>query len=175
MAIFLSHSRRNSSAALKLYERLVARGVQVWLDMREVDSGADWNRQVADAIAAAEGFVVLLGPEPDSAQRYEWAQITEREIYLDPGKPLVPVVFGSPEIPGFLRTRQVIHALATMPDFDALADQVAQVLGQPEAGIDQGQLQLGIAARELAIENLKRYSLDLEEAEIKRAGLRGLK
>lgn len=175
MAIFLSHSRRNSSAALKLHERLAARGVPVWLDLREVDSGENWNQQVAEAIAGADGFIVLVGPEPDAAQRYEWAQLTEREIYLDPAKPLVPVAFGAPEIPGFLRTRQVIHAPPTMADFDALADQVAQVLGQPETSIDQEQLQLGIAARERAIENLKRYSLDLEEAEIKRAGLRGLK
>lgn len=175
MAIYLSHSRRNGSAALKLHERLAARGVAVWLDLREVDAGEDWNRQVAQAIAGADGFIVLVGPEPDPAQRFEWNQLTEREIYLDASKPLVPVVFGSPEIPGFLRTRQFISVPPTGTDFDALADQVAQMLGTPEASIDQEQLLRGRAAREQAIENLKRYSLDLEEADIKRAGLRGLK
>lgn len=175
MSVFLSHSRQYGSAALKLQEQLGSRGVKVWLDLRELDPGEDWNRQVADAIAAADGFIVIVGAEPDPSQRFEWAQLTDREIYLDASKPLVPVVFGSAEIPGFLRTRKIISAPRSGIDFDALAAQIAEALGKPEGTIDPEQLERGRAAREAAMRNLERYSFDLSEAELKRAGLHGLK
>jgi hypothetical protein len=34
MNVFISHSRQNGGAALKLYERLSQRGLQAWLDTR---------------------------------------------------------------------------------------------------------------------------------------------
>jgi len=56
MTVFISHSRQNGSAALKLYERLSQRGVQAWLDLRELDSGEDWNQRVAAADLSPRGF-----------------------------------------------------------------------------------------------------------------------
>ena len=80
MKVFISHSHQNGSAALALYERLTHRGVQAWLDTRDLATGVDWKQQVAAAIEAAGAFVVLVGPgaEPDSPQRFDWEQITDR-------------------------------------------------------------------------------------------------
>jgi hypothetical protein len=88
---------------------------------------------------------------------------------------MVPVVIGSTEIPGFLRTR---HALTVNPssiDFDSLAERIAEALGKPEATIDLVQLERGRDAREQAVKSLRQYSLELESEDVKRAGLRGLK
>jgi hypothetical protein len=177
MNVFISHSRQNGGAALKLYERLSQRGVQAWLDTRELDAGEDWNQRVAAAIVAAEAFVVLVGPgaEPDRSQRFEWQQITEHEFYLDAKKPMVPVVLGSAEIPGFLRTRKALTVNPSSIDFDSLAERIAEALGKPDATIDLVQLERGRDARAKAVKSLMEYSLELESEDVKRAGLRGLK
>jgi TIR domain len=177
MNVFISHSRQNGSAALKLYERLSQRGVQAWLDTRELDAGEDWNQRVAAAIEAAGAFVVLVGPgaEPDRSQRFEWQQITDHEFYLDAKKPMIPVVIGSTEIPGFLRTRNALTVDPSSIDFDSLAERIAEALGKPDATIDPVKLKLGRDAREQAVKSLEEYSLELEREDVKRAGLRGLK
>jgi hypothetical protein len=177
MKVFISHSRQNGSAALKLCDRLGARGIQAWLDLRELDSGADWNPRVAEAIRDAEGFAFLVGPgtTPDQFQRFEWQHITEGEYYLDPDKPLVPVVIGDTELPGFLRTRKALRVDPSSIDFDTLADQVAKALSTPSETIDHESLERGLAARKQALESLKSYSRDLDEGDVKQAALRGLK
>jgi len=143
MNVFMSHSRQNAGAALKLCDRLShgQAGVSVWLDTRELDAGADWNARVADAIRSADGFVILVGPAqaPDPSQRFEWQQMTELELYLDPLKPIVPIVIGAAEIPGFLRTRRAITVEASAIDFDALAGKIAQALGKPGETVDHEQ------------------------------------
>ena len=177
MNVFISHSRQNGSAALKLYERLSQRGVQAWLDTCELDAGEDWNQRVAAAIEAAGAFVVLVGPgaEPDRSQRFEWQQITDHEFYLDAKKPMIPVVIGLTEIPGFLRTRNALTVNPSSIDFDSLAERITEALGKPDATIDPVQLERGRDAREQAVKSLKEYSLELEREDVKRAGLRGLK
>ena len=177
MVVYISHSRQNGSAALRLNERLRQRGVQPWLDTCELDTGEDWNQQVAAAIEAAGAFVVLVGPgaEPDRSQRFEWQQITDHEFYLDANKPIIPVVIGTTEMPGFLRTRHAITVDPSAMDLDSLADQIAKVLGSPGATVDPEKLKRGWDAREQAVKSLKEYSLELDLDDVKRAGLRGLK
>jgi hypothetical protein len=177
MKVFVSHSRQNASAALKLCERLQTLDVDPWLDLRELDPGADWREQIAAAIRSVQGFIFLIGPaeQPDQGQRYEWQQVTEEEYYLDASRPLIPVLIGSAEIPGFLRTRQTIEVDAAAIDFDGLARTIADALKQPEQTVDHEKLERGRAARQQALDTLREYSIDLEKADVKRAGLRGLK
>jgi hypothetical protein len=177
MSAYVSHSRENSSTALRLCQHLSERGVDVWLDTLAIEAGQDWHETVAKAVEAAEAFVILVGPSPtpDASQRFEWQQLTEHEYYLDPTRAIVPIVLGSPEIPGFLRTRLAIAVPPSGIDFDALAARVAEALKKPDATIDQEQLGRGRDARKKALENLKEYSRNLEAEDLKRAGLRGLK
>jgi len=108
MAVFISHSRQNSGAALKLSDELARRGVETWLDLRELESGLDWNRKVAEAVRNAAGFVFIIGPDgpADRWQRYEWQQVVEEEYYLDSSKALVPVLIGQAEMPSISRRWQ---------------------------------------------------------------------
>jgi hypothetical protein len=177
MKVFISHSRQNDGAALRLQERLKQRGIDVWLDIRELEFGEDWNERVADAIRTAQAFVLLVGPDPkpDRRQGFEWQQITEHEHYLDPAKPMIPIVIGSVEIPGFLRTRQVLAVEPSSIDFDHLAGTIADMLGTPDATVNHEQLARGRAAREQAMKSLREYTLDLEKDDLPQAGLRGLK
>jgi hypothetical protein len=177
MHVFISYHRRNGGAALKLCERLETRGTKTWLDLHEVEAGLDWNDRVADAIRHASGFVFLIGPgsQADPSQRFEWQVITEGEYYLDDDKPLVPVVLGSAELPGFLKTRHAIRIAESPIDFDALADRIAHAVKQPHETIDHENLARGREARRQALKNLEDYARNLQEADTKRAPLRSLK
>jgi hypothetical protein len=177
MLVFISHSRRNGGAALKLSEKLEAGGTKTWLDLREIEADSDWNQRVVDAIHGAGGFVFLIGPGPqsDQSQRYEWQVITEEEYYLDPEKPLIPILLGESELPGFLKTRQAIRISETSIDFDALADRVAHAVKQPHETIDHENLVRGQEARQRAMKDLEDYSRVLQEEDVKRAPLRSMK
>jgi hypothetical protein len=176
MHIFISHSRQNAGAALKLCDHLTALGARTWLDLRELESGSDWNPRVAEAIRTADGFVFLVGPPgpPDQWQRFEWQQVTEQEFYLDPDKPLVPIVIEGAELPGFLRTRHALYVNAEGTDFDLLARDVRAALDNPGKTVDAEKLERGREARRQSLETLREYSRDLQRADVKRAGSKGL-
>ncbi len=160
--VFISHSRQNSGAALKLCDELRRRGVKTWLDVRELDSGANWNDKVAEAIRTANAFVFLIGPPGsiDQWQKFEWQHVAEQELYLDPSKPLIPVLIGDTEIPGFLKTRVAIHADESRIHFRAIVDRVLGALKEPKKTIDENSVKRGRAARLEALERLREYSRD---------------
>jgi hypothetical protein len=177
MVVYISHSRQNGSAALRLSEALEGRLVKTWLDLRQPFTGADWNAQIVEAIHKADAFVFLIGPPGpnDSLQQLEWQQVVEEEYYLDSDKALIPVVIGPAEIPGFLSSRKQIAVDASSIDFEAIATTIAAWIAQPGDTIDPDRLERGRQARDLALKNLREYSLELEQEDAKRAGLRGLK
>ena len=174
MAVFISHSRQNSGAALKLSDELARRGVETWLDLRELESGLDWNRKVAEAVRNAAGFVFIIGPDgpADRWQRYEWQQVVEEEYYLDSSKALVPVLIGQAEMPGFLSFRRTLEVDEHAIDFPAVADAVIDALRNPAGSIDPEKMRRGVELRKKAIENLHKYSLGVAQNDIKLAGLR---
>lgn len=140
-------------------------------------ANAEWNQQVVSAIQNAIGFVFLIGPPGpgDRWQTFEWQQVVDQELYLDPSKPLIPVLIGEPELPGFLRTRQALP-LSTSPDGCAeVANQIVNALRDPAISVDQEKLELGRQARTRALENLREYSQLLGEEDLKRAGLRAVR
>src|SRR5580704_14341009 len=107
MYVFISHSRVNSSAAFRLCDELRNRNADTWLDSRDLEAGVEWEQAVSSAIQGAAGFVFLIGPPGgagDRWQTFEWQQVVEHEYYLDPSKPLIPVLIGAPDLPGFLKT-----------------------------------------------------------------------
>lgn len=176
MAVYISHSRENASVALKLCDALSNRGIQTWLDVRDLDVGSAWDDRIAQAIQASDAWLFLIGPGAnDRWQRFEWQQVVEQDSYLEPSRALIPVVIGDADVPGFLNARQFIQVDPAGIDFEALAAKVATALGKPEDTIDADKLERGRAARDQALKNLREYGRSLEERDVKQAGLRGLK
>jgi TIR domain len=174
MSVFISHSRVNSSMALRLSDELHKRNVETWLDLRDLTTGKDWESEVSSAIRSAAGFVFVIGPAgpSDRWQTFEWQQIVENEYYLDPSKPLIPVLIGEPEMPGFLKTRHRLVLDETPSSFGDVADQIVNALQNPSTSVDEEKLELGRQARKRALESLREYTQILSEEDIKRAGLR---
>ena len=178
MKVYISHSRQNGGAAFRLSEALKSHGVEPWLDSEQIESGADWHQQVADAIKSADGLVFLIGPSgpDDRGQQFEWQQVVEEEYDLDPAKALIPVEIGGvAPLPGFLRTRKAIFVPPTNIDFQALAATIASAMKDPAETIDPEMLERGQKAREESLANLRAYTEDLLKQDTKRAGWRGLK
>lgn len=177
MNVFVSHSRQNASLALALRERLRALKFNVWVDVADLSPGSNWKHEIEQALERANGIIILLGPEqsPDDGQRIELQQIAEHEYFLDPNKPIIPVVLGSAELPGFLRSRHSLTVDPSAPDLHGLTSAIQRALEKPSETVDHEQLERGLAARQKALENLKEYSRELERADVKNAAVRGLK
>ncbi len=176
MHVFISHSRINSNAAFRLCDELRKRNVETWLDVRDLAPGAEWDQSVVAAIQSAAGFVFLIGPPGpgDRWQTFEWQQIVDHEYYLDPSKPLIPVLIGDPEIPGFLKTRQSLVLGDTPASCVDVADQIVSALRNPAVSVDKKKLELGREARRRALDSFREYAQVLGEEDVKRAGIRAV-
>jgi hypothetical protein len=146
MHVFISHSRLNSSIAFLLCEELHKRNVDTWLDLRDLQPGAEWEPSVKTAIESASGIVFLIGPPgpTDRWQTFEWQQVVGHEYYLDPSKPLIPVLIGggSPDMPGFLKTRQSLTLGDTLAAVQDAADQIVKALHDPSTSVDHKEIEL---------------------------------
>ena len=176
MHVFISHSRVNSSAAFRLCEELRKRDVETWLDVRDLDPGAEWEQAVDAAIRNAAGFVFVIGPPGpgDRWQTFEWQEIVKYEYYLDPSKPLMPVLIGNPDLPGFLNNRQTLILADTPESFEQVANLIVRALANPADSVDQEKLELGRKARKQALESFREYSQALAEEDIKRVAIRAV-
>lgn len=176
MHVFISHSRVNSAAAFRLCDELRKRNVDTWLDVRDLEPGAAWDQSVISAIQAAAGFVFLIGPPGpgDRWQTFEWQQIVDHEYYLDSSKPLIPVLIGNPEMPGFLKTRQALVLGDTPGSSEEVADNIVGALKNPASSVDETKLERGREARRQALKSFREYSKALEAEDIKRAGIRAV-
>ena len=159
-----------------LSNELRSRGVETWLDIRDLKPGSDWDQSVMSAIKSASGFVFLIGPpgSSDRWQTFEWQQIVANEYYLDPLKPLVPVLIGPPDLPGFLKTRQALFLDDDPGAIKEVADKIVEAVANPSTSVNSEKLERGRQARRKALDNLKQYSQALEEEDLKRAGIRAV-
>jgi hypothetical protein len=176
MLVFISHSRVNSSTAMKLGTELTNRGFDTWLDLRDLEPGADWNDAVSTAIQKAAAFVFLIGPPgpEDRWQRFEWQQVVDNEYYLDPAKPLIPVLIGNPDLPGFLKARRTLSLGEDQTLLGQAADSIVSILNDPAMSIDEAKLELGRRAKRQALNSLREYSTALAEDEVKQRSIKAV-
>lgn len=173
MYVFVSQSRQNSSIALALCQELQKHGVETWMDIRDLPLGADWTRAVNRAIRDAAGIVFLIGPpgSSDQGQMHQWEPIIEEEMYLDRTKPMVPVVIGGAELPGFLRTRRPFELDDPARDVAALADVIKAAIASPEATVNEEEERQVEENRKKAIEKLRALAKGMQESEAENPGL----
>ncbi len=154
--VFLSHASADKDPFVRAFaERLVAAGIQVWLDEWDLRAGDSLPREILDNIADSESVVVVLSTaavgrpwvreELDSAK---YQQVTE-------GKGLIPVILGdlpSADIPSLVKhlhqVRVVVdHGTVADADMDSAVDAVVSAifgtspkrppLGEPPAYTNQ--------------------------------------
>ena len=63
LKVFLSHAHADADAVRALYKRLVADGVDAWLDKEKLVPGQDWEREIRKAVREADVVIVCLSKQ----------------------------------------------------------------------------------------------------------------
>jgi hypothetical protein len=103
--VFISYRQGDDDIAHAIAQRLAGAGSKVWLDKLEVGEGA---HAIHEALDSARAFVLVIGSAPSTSLLWEWSGIAQR-LWADPQTPVVPVLIGDAQPPGFLRDRAAIH------------------------------------------------------------------
>ena len=112
---FVSYSRSDKDfVERQLVPGLEARGKHVWLDLKDIEGGADWRERLSAGIRGARAFVFVISPSSVESKpcRDELAQA--RGL----GKPFVPIVrvdVAPEQVPEELERSQWIFFRATDP------------------------------------------------------------
>lgn len=111
MQVFISYRRNDSQdVAARLADRLTAtRGIyEVFIDVEDIEAGADFARRIDDAIANSDVCLVLIGkawtgPEPDGARAriHDEDDFVRREVAaaLRSGLRVIPVLINDAPMP----------------------------------------------------------------------------
>lgn len=131
---FISYSRAQFYATELLAHRLDAHNITTWLDIQQLQVGRDWAQAILDAIAACEGFVLMVSHEAlasDSVQA-EWRAALQHH------KPIIFVLLDSTPLPPELADYdRVIGRLDTQHRFDTTDQRIAQIIHQREPMLDR--------------------------------------
>src|SRR5215813_5209060 len=93
--VFLSYSRADSAEVKKLYDDLISQGLDCWLDVVSIPSGADWDRELQKAIETCGHFIVICSPNSMASRNVQ----AEWQYAFELKKPLYPFVLQPCEIP----------------------------------------------------------------------------
>ncbi|MDP4221433.1 MAG: toll/interleukin-1 receptor domain-containing protein [Bacteroidota bacterium] len=86
--IFISYSRKDSSHALALAERLRAAGADVWMDSSALAAAETWSAEIVNAINSTRLFFILLSPAAVASHNVN----KELSLASEKRKTIVPIV-----------------------------------------------------------------------------------
>ncbi|NRF71360.1 toll/interleukin-1 receptor domain-containing protein [Aquincola sp. S2] len=72
LKLFVSYSRRDKAAAQALVRALESEGFAVFIDLEALEFGEEWQRQLAQSIAAADTVVWLVTPASVTSRWCQW-------------------------------------------------------------------------------------------------------
>lgn len=100
--VFISYARDDSAFVDRLTEALGKRGIDSWVDRREIPPAADWLRRIVDGIVKATFFIYVVSPRSVTSE----VCAVELQQAVGLNKPLVPVLWRDAEMPEALRSVQ---------------------------------------------------------------------
>eukprot|EP00477_Mikrocytos_mackini_P000241 GAHX01000255.1.p1 GENE.GAHX01000255.1~~GAHX01000255.1.p1 ORF type:complete len:492 (+),score=97.29 GAHX01000255.1:46-1476(+) len=59
----ISYCRRNTDSVKKIYERLMLKKMNIWIDYNAIPKGVDWMQSILDGIERSNSFIFMLSPE----------------------------------------------------------------------------------------------------------------
>src|SRR5215207_2531743 len=86
--VFISYSRKNEAFAERLARDLGDAGLDVWIDLRQIQAGELWQQEIYRGLERADFVIFCLSP---AATVSEWVQ-KELEITRASGKRVYPVM-----------------------------------------------------------------------------------
>lgn len=125
MQIFISYSRVDKDFALALVDRLNEYMVTVWIDLRNIPHGANWDMEVQKGLEASDVLLVLLSPDSAVSENVadEWS------FFISKDKPVLPLMVRPCEVPFRLSRRQRVDFTG---NFETAFTQLIRALGNPQ-------------------------------------------
>jgi hypothetical protein len=102
MQLFISYSRFDKVLAQRLADDLGQRGYAIWLDVRSIPHGANWDNEVQRGLDTSDVMVLLLSPTSAASPNVadEWSYFIERN------KRILPIMAQMCDVPFRLSRRQ---------------------------------------------------------------------
>lgn len=127
--LFISYSRQDVTYARKLADALLERGFDVWIDNKQIEYGANWEKEIFRSIDQCAAFIVLMSPASSDST---WVQ---RECHHAEkrNKPPFPILLEGEEFPRYGLTQYVQVRQNELPpeEFFARLAQLVSRKNQP--------------------------------------------
>jgi hypothetical protein len=106
-SVFLIHAHADRKAVHKLYSRLIKSGVNVWVDVENLQPGQDWQNEIRNAILQC-GVILVCLSQAFNAQhgyRHEELKLALEKANFLPGDTIsiIPVRLEPCDMPESLR------------------------------------------------------------------------
>jgi formylglycine-generating enzyme required for sulfatase activity len=75
LKVFICHSSEDKAAIRNLYKKLVARGVDAWLDEEKLLPGQDWKLEIPGALQNSDAVLICLSPSSVKKEGYVQKEI----------------------------------------------------------------------------------------------------
>lgn len=104
MQIFISYSRADKDFAAQLLEDLSDYDVKIWMDVRNIPHGANWDLEVQKGLDSSDMLLLLLSPTAVQSQNVtdEWS------YFIAKNKPILPLLIQPCDVPFRLMRRQQV-------------------------------------------------------------------
>lgn len=136
--VVLLASPNQQEWAEKLDRALRDSGLSTWSSIRNLEPGLPIRSQLEKAVGDAKSVVAVIGPDDSfalSEQLRPARMIALEAVWRNPGKRLIPLLLGNPDLPNFVRaasnwTRRVAAIRAEDParDWDRAVSDLIEVL-----------------------------------------------
>jgi hypothetical protein len=137
---FISYAREDAAFALSLAEGLRARGLALWVDLWNIETGADWDAAIDRGLHGCANFLIILSPDAVTSKEVR----AELRTALNNRKQIFPVLYRQCEVPRQLLNVQYLDVSDSGVVTDAAFDHLARALREsapanpPEARRDSG-------------------------------------
>ena len=125
--VFVSYSRDDSQFVRRLVDDLTKRGVDIWLDVRDILASERWDSEVQEALRESDFFMIVLSPTSAGSENVQ----DEIAYALSKKKRVFPILYQDCDIPFRLARVQYVDFRQDYPaGLELLLEQMA-IFGVP--------------------------------------------
>jgi hypothetical protein len=67
---FISYTSADRDQAIKLYKKLIAKGIDAWVDIEELLPGQDWKLEIDKALHASDAIIICISNQSVTKEGY---------------------------------------------------------------------------------------------------------
>lgn len=75
VSVFLVYSHGDKEAVFQLYQRIIKKGINAWLDSEELQPGQNWQHEIRKAILKSDVILVCLSQKFNEQQGYRHEEL----------------------------------------------------------------------------------------------------